>query len=95
MEKENYEIGRIVIAKAGRDEGKAFLITGIIDSEYVWIADGATRRIGHPKKKKVKHLTCRPQLIEDLMIKLKRGQKVFDAEIRKALIRSGYEIKGG
>jgi large subunit ribosomal protein L14e len=95
MEKESYEIGRIVIAKAGRDEGKAFLIIGIIDSEYVWISDGATRRIGHPKKKKVKHLVGRPELIEDLKIKLQRGQKVFDAEIRKALIRSGYEIKGG
>jgi large subunit ribosomal protein L14e len=95
MEKGNYEIGRIVIANAGRDGGKPFMVTGIIDGEYVWISDGATRRIGHPKKKKVKHLVSRPELIEDLKIKLQRGQKVFDAEIRKALTRSGYEIKGG
>lgn len=84
------DIGRIVLAKAGRDKGKFFVIVGKIDEQYVLIANGTNRTIEKPKKKKIKHLDYRPDLLEDVKIKLEKGQKVLDAEIRKGLKMLGY-----
>jgi large subunit ribosomal protein L14e len=56
MTQGEFEVGRVVLAKAGRDKGKAFIIIQRLDDEYVLIADGAGRTIDKPKKKKIKHL---------------------------------------
>lgn len=48
--------GSIVIAKAGRDKGKAFAVTEVLDSRTVLIADGKSRPIERPKRKNVIHL---------------------------------------
>lgn len=50
--------GKIVKSKAGHDKGLLFVISGVSDKEdgYVFIADGRSRRIEKPKKKKLKHL---------------------------------------
>jgi len=50
-------IGQFVRSKAGRDKGRVFIIVEVIDDQYVIVADGDLRRIGNPKKKKVKHLS--------------------------------------
>ena len=50
--------GKIVKSKAGHDKGLLFVISGVSDTDdgYVFIADGGSRRIEKPKKKKLKHL---------------------------------------
>lgn len=47
--------GQIVRAKAGRDKDGFFMITDI-DGCYAYIADGRTRKVESPKKKKLIHL---------------------------------------
>ena len=47
--------GSVVIAKAGRDKGKAFAVTEVIDSRTVLIADGKSRPLERPKRKNVSH----------------------------------------
>ena len=39
------QVGRIVLAKAGRDKGNLFVIIDRIDHEYVLIANGRNRTI--------------------------------------------------
>mgnify|MGYP001022085564 FL=1 len=87
-------LGQVVYSKAGRDEGRVFIITGIIDDKYVYICDGQLRRIENPKKKKIKHLDITDLNIEYLAQKLNSGIKISNAEIRKALagLKSGNEI---
>jgi len=51
-----FDIGDIVRALAGRDEKKLFLVVGIADENYVFIADGRSRKADAPKKKKIKHI---------------------------------------
>jgi Ribosomal protein L14E/L6E/L27E len=46
------DIGRVVLAKAGRDKGKHFVIVGRMDENYVLIANGKSRSIDKPKKKR-------------------------------------------
>jgi large subunit ribosomal protein L14e len=79
------EVGRVVESKAGRDKGRLLLITGIVDEQYVTIADGDLRVLERPKKKKLKHLRLRPQILSSIAEKLASGTKVFDAELRSAL----------
>ncbi len=79
------KVGQIVYSKAGRDEGKKFVIIEVIDSMFVSIADGNLRRIEKPKKKKLKHLELTSQVIENLNHKLSNDIKVTNADIRKTL----------
>ena len=79
------EIGRVVISRSGRDQGRMFLIVGILEAPYVLLADGALRRLNKPKKKKLRHLALQPDVLEGIGEKLKQGSKVFDAELRSAL----------
>ena len=50
-------IGSIVTSKAGRDKGRTFVVTATEGEEFVMLADGETRRVSRPKKKKLKHLS--------------------------------------
>ena len=79
------EVGRVVESKAGRDKGRLLIITGIVDEQYVTTADGDLRVLERPKKKKLKHLRLRPQILSSIAEKLASGTKVFDAELRSAL----------
>ena len=56
--------GMTVQAKAGRDKGRFFLILKIEDG-YAYIADGKTRKLEKPKKKKLIHLAA-TKLIKDV-----------------------------
>lgn len=80
------EVGRIVISKAGRDAGMAFMITAVLDGQYVEVANGTLRKLSKPKKKKIRHIEMTPLFLENLKEKLEQGKKVFDAELRSALI---------
>lgn len=83
-------LGRVVISKAGRDRGRAFLITGIADDAHVYLADGMVRKLARPKKKKLMHLRIEPVSASSIAAKLESGAKVTDAEIRKSLVNLGY-----
>ena len=52
--------GTIVRAKAGRENGRFFLVL-CVEAETAYIADGSTRRIEKPKKKKLIHLAATRQ----------------------------------
>ena len=90
------EVGRVVISTAGRDKNKVFIITNIIDKEYVYIADGDLRILAVPKKKKIKHLDLKPEVLENIREKLLNGKKVFDAELKSAIKSLKYgEVEKG
>lgn len=44
-------LGRVVISKAGRDRGRAFLITGIADDAHVYLADGMARKLARRRRR--------------------------------------------
>jgi len=83
-------IGTIVKARNGRDKDKFFVVTGFIDEIYVLIADGRSRTISRPKKKKLKHLSVKHDVALEVKSKILEGKCVLDAEIRKILKSMGY-----
>ena len=48
--------GAVVIAKAGRDKGRAFAVVDMLNSRTALIADGKTRPLERPKRKNIIHL---------------------------------------
>jgi len=78
-------IGAIVKSKAGRDKGRHFVVTGIIDENYLLLADGDLRKIEKPKRKKVKHVEYTGDILEALKVKLESKKRITKAEIKKML----------
>lgn len=50
------ERGTVVIATAGKEKGGFYVVTQVLDSRYVLIADGRRRPLEKPKKKNTAHL---------------------------------------
>ena len=77
-------LGSIVMSKAGRDEGRSFVVIESLDDEYVLISDGKTHKVEKPKKKKRKHLKLVREPDAQIVERLNRGN-VENYEIRKWL----------
>lgn len=87
MTRDDFPIGLVVRAKAGRDENRKFVVVAHCDEDnYVFIADGTLRKVDKPKRKKVKHLEPTKAYFTNIGEKLKAGTRVFDSELRKSLI---------
>lgn len=82
----NAAVGQIVVSRAGRDAGRVFVVVKVIDDLYVEICDGDLRKVEKPKRKKIKHLNITDKFAEGLAEKLKNGDRITNAEIRKALV---------
>ena len=76
--------GIVVFSKKGRDKGRYFVVLYTVDAEFVMMADGDTRKLDHPKKKRRKHLAACPHEFSDLLALYAQG-KLKDRDIRKAL----------
>ena len=88
MEPIPMEVGRVVRSTQGRDRGRCFIILEVVDAQYVRMADGLTRKLDHPKKKKVKHLHAKPVKMEGLADRLGAG-RLLDSDLRKLLAQAG------
>lgn len=72
--------GSLVYSRSGRDKGKLFVVLDT-DGDYVYLADGATRRAEKPKKKKLKHINKTNTVLElDF-------ENISDSALRKALAK--------
>ena len=75
-------IGSIVQSKAGRDQGRLFLVVGEVDDDFVLIANGELRRMDRLKKKRRKHLKPTGTVVQALVDRISNGEKVEDHELR-------------
>ncbi len=54
---DSLDLGTIVLSRAGRDSGRLFAVVARPEENFRLIADGRSRRIDKPKRKKLKHLS--------------------------------------
>ena len=90
---QNISLGQLVLADAGRDKNKSFIVICIINEQYVYISDGDTRTIEKPKRKNIKHLKLQDIISEQLRQKIVTNTKIQNSEI-KNFIKSCYKISG-
>lgn len=77
--------GNVVLSKSGRDKGKLFFVTEILENNYVYIIDGNIHKVENQKLKKSKHLELVEAQDEEISNKLKNKQKLSNHDIRRAL----------
>ena len=71
------EVGRVVFSKAGRDAGHYFVVVAVLDKDHVAIANGCQRKVDNPKKKKIKHLVAKPEVLEEIREKIFAKKRIF------------------
>ena len=75
----------VVESKAGRDQGTIYLISEILDENYVNLIDGKYRTISKPKRKKIKHICSLGEVATELEGVFEDKSKVNDWVIKKIL----------
>ena len=80
----------LVVSKAGRDQGQLFYVIDA-DEQYVYLADGKSRRLEKPKRKKRKHVQQVPRTESRIAEKIRNGEKVLNSELRKELASFGQK----
>ena len=78
----------IVKAAAGRDKGKLFFVLGVED-DLLLLADGKTRRLERPKRKKRKHVVFQARIDCRTTEKIRSGDRLTNSELRKTLAQFG------
>jgi ribosomal protein L14E/L6E/L27E len=86
-------VGQIVKSKAGRDKGRIFIVVGMIDEQYVLLADGDTRRVDKPKKKKVKHLVKYNLSSMEVKARVENNKKISNLFLKRELEKLGLAIQ--
>lgn len=78
--------GIVAVSQKGRDKGRSFMVLYQLDADFVLIADGSTRKLQNPKKKRRKHLMSTSGEFPQLAEKYQEG-RLTDSELRKALAK--------
>lgn len=76
--------GNVVVSRAGHDRQQLFVVLGA-EGEYVFIADGKSRTLEKPKKKKRMHLNACPTKQDVEMKALVQGEQITNAALRRHL----------
>ena len=74
----------MVEATAGREKGKPFFVLET-DGEYLLLADGKSRKIEAPKRKKRKHVRFLAEGGGRVAAKIRDNERVTNSELRKAI----------
>ena len=77
----------IVRSDAGRDKGKLFVVLAV-QGEYLLLADGKSRKVESPKRKKRRHVLFVAADDNRLSNKIKSEEKITNSELRRTL--AGY-----
>ena len=79
------EKANIVRSGAGRDKGKLFVVLAV-EGDYLLLADGKSRKLESPKRKKQRHVLFVAADNENRLSKKIRGEeKITNRELRRAL----------
>ena len=76
--------GDIVQSLFGRDKGNALFVADV-DDGFVVLVDGKSRRLEHPKRKKLKHCKFLARETSRVSEKLGAGERVTNSDVRRAL----------
>ena len=80
----------IVRSIAGRDKGKFFFVFDT-EGEFLMLADGKTRKLENPKRKKRKHTAFVMHSDCRVAEKIRSEEKVTNSELRRTLAAYGED----
>ena len=80
-----------VRSDAGRDRGKLFIVLAV-EGEYLLLADGKSRRVEAPKRKKRRHVLFVAAEETRVSEKIKNNEKITNSELRRTLAAYREEV---
>ena len=89
----NLTVGSLVVSVKGRDKDRIYLVSNIIDENFVIVVDGNFKLLANPKKKRIKHISISSEVIQTIKEKLENDKKVFDSEVFSAIKNSSLNKK--
>ena len=92
MTSEIIERGTLVESLAGHDKGETFAIINTVDGNYVLIANGKTRGVQSPKRKKIKHIKLLNTKID--LEAMEQSGGITDGGVRRAIKENLKKIGG-
>ena len=78
------EIGCLGVSRAGHDCNQIYVIINS-DSEYVYLADGKSKTVDKPKKKKKKHVQIIFHIDKAINEKLSQNKLLINEDIKRAI----------
>ena len=81
----------IVRSDAGRDKGKLFIVLAV-QGEYLLLADGKSRKVESPKRKKRRHVLFVAADDNRVSQKIISDEKVTNSELRRTLAAYREEV---
>ena len=81
----------LIVSKAGRDKGQLFFVIDA-DEQYVYLADGKSRKLEKPKRKKRRHVLFVAEDDTRLSNKIKGEEKITNSELRRTLAAYREEV---
>ena len=81
----------IVRSDAGRDKGKLFVVLAV-EGEYLLLADGRSREVESPKRKKRRHVLFVAEDESRLSEKIKGEERITNSELRRTLAAYRGEV---
>ena len=82
----------IVRSDAGRDKGKLFAVLAV-EGEYLLLADGKSRKVESPKRKKRRQVLFVASDDSRLSEKIRSEGKITNSELRRALAAYRQEVQ--
>ena len=81
------QVGQLVRILKGKDAGEAAVVIAVVDSRFVYIADGDKRKIDGPKKKNILHLELIPFISSEVVNSLEETGRVTNGKLRYAVMK--------
>ena len=82
----------IIRSDAGRDKGKLFVVLAV-EGEFLLLADGKSRKVENPKRKKRRHVLFVSAEKTRLSEKITGNEKFTNSELRRTLAAYRAEIQ--
>ena len=91
--KKRMEIAKsnIIRSDAGRDKGKLFVVLAV-EGEYLLLADGKSRKVESPKRKKRRHVLFVAADESRLSEKIRSEERITNSELRRTLAAYRGEV---
>lgn len=81
------QVGQLVRILKGKDAGEAAVVIAVVDSRFVYIADGDKRKFDGPKKKNILHLELIPFISSEVVKSLEETGRVTNGKLRFAVMK--------
>ena len=79
----NIKPGEFVIANAGKEKGKCFVVLSV-ENQFLYLCNGKNRKVSNPKKKQIKHV-LKAGAYDEEIIRSISGGNLADRQIRRSI----------